>query len=130
MEALILLLIGAISKIQYSSDLKRMGAVRWKVFLAFAVILFVLGGILLYNPFNKDAMCWYIAICLILEGILNIIAVLWISHRIKKIGGGSFRVNPVQAPSSIRTGDRGEKGYTPLPSGNEKEVLLEDDINR
>ena len=126
----ILLLIGAISKIQYSVDLKRMGAQRWKIFLVFALILFVLGGILLYNPFNKEAMCWYIAICLILEGILNIIAVLWISHRIKKNAGSSFRVNPVQAPSSIRSARPGDPGYTSLPGNNEKEVLLEEDTYR
>lgn len=98
----ILLLIGAISKLQYSIDLRRMGALRWPVLLACAIILSVLGAILLYNPFKEKVMCGYIAACIILEGCLNIISVLWISHRIKVNGGGSFRVNPVQAPHSIR----------------------------
>ena len=97
----ILLLIGAISKLQYSIDLKRLGAVHWKVFLVFALILFGFGATMLYNPFNQKNMYIFVAVCLILEGVLNIVAVLWISRQIRKNGSGSFRVNRVETPSAI-----------------------------
>ena len=42
----ILLLIGAISKLQYALDMKRIEVQRYKVFMIFAVIVFVLGIIL------------------------------------------------------------------------------------
>ena len=103
----ILLLVGAISKLQYSIDLKRLGAVHWNIYLVFALIMFALGVIMLCKPFDQKPMYIIITVSLILEGVLNIVAVLWISSRIKKNGSGSFRVNRVEAPSSIIPDDSG-----------------------
>ena len=97
----ILLLVGAISKLQYSIDLKRLGAVHWNIYM------FALGVIMLCKPFDQKPMYIIITVSLILEGVLNIVAVLWISSRIKKNGSGSFRVNRVEAPSSIIPDDSG-----------------------
>ena len=63
----ILLLIGAISKLQYALDMKRIEVQRYKVFMIFAVIVFVLGIILVANPFTGHWMIWFIGGSLILE---------------------------------------------------------------
>ena len=97
----ILLLIGAISKLQYALDMKRLGVGRWNLFLAAAVLVFILGLILIYNPFREHYLMGYIAVSIIVEGVLNIIAILTISHRIRKDGRGAFTV----------TGDR----FSPSP---------------
>ena len=88
----ILLLIGAISKFQYSLDMKRLGVLRWRIFLAAAVIVFLLGLVLIYNPFRDRYLMGFIAGSIIAEGVLNIIAVLIISHRIRRDGRGAFTV--------------------------------------
>ncbi len=88
----IMLLIGAISKLQYSIDMKHLGVVRYKIFLAGAVIVFILGLILVANPFTGHVMIWFIGASLIVEGILNCIAILCLSRAIRKSGRGSFEV--------------------------------------
>ena len=84
----ILLMIGAITKIQYSLDMKRLYYSKWFIMLIFAIILLVMGLILIYNPFRDTILLYYIAGCLILEGILSIICILTISHRVKQIAKG------------------------------------------
>lgn len=79
----ILLLMGSIMKLQNSIDLRRLKFEHWKVILTFAILLFFMGAILIYNPFEGHALVIYIGIALILEGVLDIIAILCISHRLK-----------------------------------------------
>lgn len=81
----ILLLMGSITKLQKSIDMKRMGFKHWKVMLFFAIVLFALGAVLIYNPFEGKILVIYIGASLILEGALNIIGMLVISHRMKKL---------------------------------------------
>ena len=103
----ILLLIGAISKLQYSLDMKHLGVVHYRVYLVFAIIMFVLGILLIYNPFKEKAMLWFIGATLILEGVLNCIAVLIISGRIRRHGRGSFEVTEESTASAIRSSLQG-----------------------
>ena len=94
----ILLLIGAMTKIQYALDMKRMYAVRWKIMLVLALILAVLGIVLLYNPFSATVLLYVIAISVILDGILNIFCVLFLSHRMKQISRGKY---PAPMPQNV-----------------------------
>ncbi|MDD2958250.1 MAG: DUF308 domain-containing protein [Lachnospiraceae bacterium] len=80
----ILLLIGAITKLQNAIDLKRLMVKHWYIVLVFAVILMILGAILIYNPFSGQVLLIYIGVSLILDGLLNIISMLCIAVRLKK----------------------------------------------
>ena len=64
----ILLLIGGIVKLQNAIDMKRLGFLRWKVVLFFALLLFLMGGLLIYNPFEGRGLLVYIGVSLILDG--------------------------------------------------------------
>lgn len=90
----ILLLIGAMTKIQYSLDLRMMHVKHWKIMLALAVILIGTGITLLYNPFKGNVLIYVIAASLIAEGILNIFCVLFVSHRMKQIQRGKVPAGP------------------------------------
>ena len=102
----ILLLIGAISKLQYALDMKRIEVQHYKVFLIFAVIVFVLGIILVANPFTGHWMIWFIGGSLILEGVLNCIAILVLSVKLRKTGRGSFEVTEQGPGPVIRPADQ------------------------
>ncbi len=91
----ILLLIGGISHVQYALDMKRLGMHRWKIMLAFAIILLILGMILIYNPFTGNMLIYYIAASLMLNGVLTIISVLLIAHRAKRIARGQAAVGEI-----------------------------------
>lgn len=81
----ILLLVGAIVKLQNAIDMKRLKFKNWKVMLIFALILLILGGILIYTPFSGHSLLIYIGASLILDGVVNITGMLCISHRVKKL---------------------------------------------
>ena len=51
----ILLMIGGIVKLQNSIDMKRLHFTHWKAVLVFAVLLFGVGAVLIYNPFEGQA---------------------------------------------------------------------------
>ena len=86
----ILLMIGGIVKLQNSIDMKRLHFTHWKVVLVFSVLLFGAGAVLIYNPFEGRILLLYIGISLMLDGLVNIICMLTISHRMKRIA----RQNP------------------------------------
>ena len=81
----ILLMIGAILKLQNSIDLKHLKFVRWKVVLVLAVLMLVMGAVLIYNPFTGRGLLVYIGIGLMADGVINIVCMLSISHRLKKL---------------------------------------------
>ena len=81
----ILLMIGGIVKLQNSIDMKRLHFTHWKAVLVFAVLLFGVGAVLIYNPFEGRILLLYIGISLMLDGLVNIICMLTISHRMKRI---------------------------------------------
>ena len=99
----VLLLIGAMIKLQYAVDMKRMDMSRWKILLVFVIIMAIMGLLLIYNPFSMQVLVYYIAVSLILEGLLNILSILLISHRVKQIQRGLVPYNqetPHEAPAS------------------------------
>lgn len=81
----ILLMIGAILKLQNSIDMKHLKFVRWKVVLVLAVLMLVMGAVLIYNPFTGRGLLVYIGIGLMADGVINIVCMLSISHRLKKL---------------------------------------------
>ena len=98
----ILLLIGGIMKIQHSIDMRRLGFRKWAIMLVFAIILIGLGMVLVYNPFEGSVLIYYMAGCLILNGILSVICVLLISHKMKKLAKAKYGgiVNGYETPST------------------------------
>lgn len=90
----ILLLIGGIVKLQNAIDMKRLGFLRWKVVLFFALLLFLMGGLLIYNPFEGRGLLVYIGVSLILDGMVSIVCMLCIAHRMKR---RAREIQPVEA---------------------------------
>lgn len=81
----VLLLMGAIVKLQNAIDMKRLHFRFWKVVLFFSIVMLISGGLLIYNPFTGDILTLFIGIALILDGLLNIICMLCIAHLYKKM---------------------------------------------
>lgn len=105
----ILLLIGGIVKLQNAIDMKRLKFQHWKVVLAFALILMVLGGLLIYNPFEGRVLLVYIGCSLILDGMVSIVCMLCISHRMKRLARtpGTVEAEVVQ--------EQGPEGTVDMP---------------
>lgn len=82
----IILLLGAVVKIQSSLNMKRLKFRRWYLVLICALVIVVLGVVLLCNPFGEERhMIIYIGICLIFDGLTNLISLLCIQTRVKKL---------------------------------------------
>ena len=110
----IVLMIGAISKLEYSLDMKRLGANNYKIFLIFSIIIFALGVILIINPFEGNTLIWFIGGCVIVEGLMNCIIILFFSRLLRKTGKGSFDVTehmntPYDRIENSRTSRRPEE---------------------
>ncbi len=97
----ILLLIGGVSHIQYALDMKKLKFIRWYIMLFFAIVLIFLGMILIYNPFQETFLIYFVAISLLLNGVMTITSILTISHRLKAIMRGKFTPKPVTPPEEI-----------------------------
>ena len=88
----ILLLMGAIVKLQNAIDMRRLKFQHWNVLLIFSIVMMVLGALLIYNPFSGEILIVLIGLSLILDGTVNIVSTLCIAHRMKKLnrqGGGA-----------------------------------------
>ena len=82
----IILLLGAIVKIQSSINMKRLRFAKWYLVLICAILIGALGVVLLCNPFQKEEdMILYIGICLILDGLTNLISLICIQTRLRKL---------------------------------------------
>ncbi|MDY3248953.1 MAG: DUF308 domain-containing protein [Candidatus Choladocola sp.] len=82
----IILLLGAVVKLQSSLNMKRLRFRKWYLVLLFAVLIVVLGIILLCNPFQQEKhMILYIGICLILDGMTNLVSMISIQVKVKKL---------------------------------------------
>ena len=82
----IILLLGAIVKIQSSINMKRLRFTKWYLVLICAILIGALGVVLLCNPFQKEEdMILYIGICLILDGLTNLISLICIQTRLRKL---------------------------------------------
>ena len=82
----IILLLGAIVKIQSAFNMKKLGLKKWYLILICALVIGVLGAVLLWNPFEEEKyMILYIWICLILDGLTNLISLICIQTRLRKL---------------------------------------------
>ncbi|MCD8335900.1 MAG: DUF308 domain-containing protein [Lachnospiraceae bacterium] len=80
------LLLGAIVKIQSTVSMKKLLVRRWYIGLIAALVIIALGIVLLVYPFASDSqMLLYIGICLILDGLTNLLGLLCIQLRTKKL---------------------------------------------
>ena len=82
----IILLLGAIVKIQSAFNMKKLRLKKWYLILICALVIGVLGAVLLWNPFEEEKyMILYIGICLILDGLTNLISLICIQVKVKKL---------------------------------------------
>ena len=82
----IILLLGAIVKIQSAFNMKNLRLKKWYLILICALVIGVLGAVLLWNPFEEEKyMILYIGICLILDGLTNLISLICIQTRLRKL---------------------------------------------
>lgn len=82
----IILLLGAVVKLQSAFNMKRLNFSKWYAALICAILIIVLGIVLLCNPFgNERFMILYIGICLVLDGMTNLVSLFCIQYRVKKL---------------------------------------------
>ena len=82
----IILLLGAVVKIQSSWNMRRLKFKKWYLVLICALVFIALGIVLLCNPFQEEKfMIFYIGACLILDGLTNLISLICIQVKVKKL---------------------------------------------
>ena len=82
----IILLLGAVVKIQSSWNMRRLKFKKWYLVLICALVIIALGIVLLCNPFQEEKfMIFYIGACLILDGLTNMISLICIQVKVKKL---------------------------------------------
>lgn len=109
----ILLMIGAIVKLQNAIDMKRLKFTQWKAVLALAIVMLLMGALLIYNPFAGRILLIYIGISLILDGALNIVCMLLISRKVKKMARKLELIKEGQEDESVidmPPAENGKKG--------------------
>ena len=81
----VFLLIGGVVKLQGALDLKRLGFGAWWLILLIALAMFVLGGVLVANPFEvARVVVILIGTGLLADGLANLFNLLMITHLFKK----------------------------------------------
>lgn len=110
----IILLLGAIVKIQSAVSMRRLKFSRWYAVLICALVIIALGIILLCNPFEKERyMIIYIGICLILDGMTNLATLIFIQMRVKRL----VRIQkeyPQDDLSALLEHEKEKKGNAPV----------------
>ena len=82
----IILLLGAVVKIQSALNMKRLRFSKWYLTLVSALIIIALAIVLLCNVFKQEHyMILYIGGCLILDGMTNLISMICIQMKVKKL---------------------------------------------
>lgn len=89
----IILLLGALVKIQSSFNMRKLKFQKWYLVLICAVVIVALGIALLCNPFQRyddpakaeRYMLLYIGICLIVDGLTNLVSLFCIQTRVRKL---------------------------------------------
>lgn len=82
----IILLLGAVVKIQNAVNMKRLKFKKWYMVLIAALVIIALAIVLLCNVLKDEhAMILYIGICLILDGLTNLTSLICIQYRVKKL---------------------------------------------
>ena len=66
--------------------MKKLRLKKWYLILICALVVGALGAVLLWNPFQEEKyMILYIGICLILDGLTNLISLICIQTRPRKL---------------------------------------------
>lgn len=82
----IILLLGAVVKIQSAFNMKRMIYKKWYLMLIAALVIVALAVVLLCNPFEQERyMLLYIGCCLMFDGLTNLISMCCILFRARKL---------------------------------------------
>lgn len=82
----IILLLGAVVKIQNSLNMRKLKIRKWYLALICALMIVALGIVLLCNPFATERyMLLYIGICLILDGLTNLTSLFCIQTRVRRL---------------------------------------------
>ncbi len=109
----IILLLGAVVKVQSSFNMKRLKFAKWYVVLICALVIIGLGIVLLCNPFKEERhMILYIGICLIIDGLTNLISLICIQTRVKKLAKIQREHPEVQLKDLLEQGKTKSAGDT------------------
>ncbi len=82
----ILLIIDSVMKIQQSVDMCKLKIKYWWVGLIIAAVTLAIGIIIFIDPFaSAEALMIYIGVSLIVDGVIDLVSVIFYSAKIKKI---------------------------------------------
>ncbi len=83
----VMLLVGAVVKIQNAFNMRHLMLRRWYLALIGAIVIILLAVFLLFDPLHmtEEQRYWFIGACLILDGLTNLISVICIRVRSRKI---------------------------------------------
>lgn len=84
----IVALLGAMVKLQDALDLKKLKAEKWFLMMIWAMVLFIMGIVLIVNPFEEMSTSFIakiIGISLIADGVGNLVGIFWLGHAVKKL---------------------------------------------
>lgn len=111
----IILLLGAVVKVQSSFNMKRLKFGKWYLVLICALVIIALGIVLLCNPFREERyMILYIGICLILDGLTNLVSLICIQMRVKKLARIQREHPEVQLKDLLEQGGKKGAGDTEI----------------
>lgn len=107
----IILLIGAVIKLQNALDLKAIEDKYWAVFLAVAVFLIVCAVLVVLNPFEvKNNTQVFTYAMLVVDGILSLIEIFYLSARLKKRVKNELRMDGVYDSAADKIDEMEEAG--------------------
>lgn len=82
----VLMMLGAVVKLQNALDLKRLEFEKWHLILTAALIMLILGIVLVVNPFKTmKVIVALMGVGLLVDGIVNIFDMIMINHIIRKM---------------------------------------------
>lgn len=84
----IVALLGAMVKLQDAIDLKKLQVEKWFFMLIWAIVLFIIGVVLIANPFEEqktEFIAKIIGTSLIIDGVGNLVGIFWLGHAVKRL---------------------------------------------
>ena len=102
----IAIIFDSILKLQYSIDMLRLHALNWWLMLIIAAITGTLGALMVLNPFAAaSTLIIFGGAALISDGILDLVALFWLSSHLKSIKKGlseaEKRANAIDADGEL-----------------------------
>lgn len=81
-------------KLQYAVDLARVRSERWWVVLIVALVIIIIGAVIVIDPIDvRRAATIFAGVWMILDGISDIVCVVYISKEFKRVRGLLIDVN-------------------------------------